>query len=35
MDKAILLAAAASLCTAASSVCQRKGAGSHQTAGRG
>jgi hypothetical protein len=33
MDKAILLAVAASLCTAASSVCQRKGARRHQTAG--
>jgi drug/metabolite transporter (DMT)-like permease len=33
MDKAILLAVAASLCTATSSVCQRKGARSTQTAG--
>jgi drug/metabolite transporter (DMT)-like permease len=33
MDKAIMLAVAASLCTAASSVCQREGARSSQTAG--
>jgi drug/metabolite transporter (DMT)-like permease len=33
MDKAILLAVAASLCTATSSLCQRKGARSTQTAG--
>jgi hypothetical protein len=33
MDKAILLAVAASLCTATGSVCQRKGAKSSQTAG--
>jgi drug/metabolite transporter (DMT)-like permease len=33
MDKAILLAVAASLCTAMASVCQRKGAKSSQTAG--
>ena len=32
MEKAILLAVAASLCTAMSSVCQRKGARSSQTA---
>src|ERR1700751_433938 len=32
MEKAILLAVAASLCTATSSVCQRKGARSSQTA---
>ena len=32
MEKAILLAIAASLCTAMSSVCQRKGARSSQTA---
>jgi drug/metabolite transporter (DMT)-like permease len=33
MDKAILLAIAASVCTATASVCQRKGARSTQTAG--
>ena len=33
MDKAILLAVAAGLCTATGSVCQRKGAKSSQTAG--
>jgi drug/metabolite transporter (DMT)-like permease len=33
MDKAILLAIAASVCTATASVCQRKGAKSTQTAG--
>jgi drug/metabolite transporter (DMT)-like permease len=33
MDKAILLAVAASLCTATASLCQRKGARSTQTAG--
>jgi drug/metabolite transporter (DMT)-like permease len=33
MEKAILLAVAASLCTAMASVCQRKGARSSQTAG--
>ena len=33
MDKAIVLAAAASLCTATASVCQRKGARSTETAG--
>ncbi|HEX6527632.1 MAG TPA: DMT family transporter [Streptosporangiaceae bacterium] len=33
MEKAIMLAVAASLCTATSSVCQRKGARSNQTAG--
>jgi drug/metabolite transporter (DMT)-like permease len=33
MDKAILLAIAASLCTATSSLCQRKGARDHQTTG--
>ena len=33
MDKAILLAVAASVCTAAASLCQRKGARSTQTAG--
>ena len=33
MDKAILLAVAACLCTATSSVCQRKGARENQTAG--
>lgn len=33
MDKAVMLAVAASLCTAASSVCQRLGAGSGQAAG--
>jgi hypothetical protein len=33
MDKAILLAVAASFCTAAASLCQRKGARSTQTAG--
>ena len=33
MEKAILLAVAASLCTATSSVCQRRGAKSSQTAG--
>jgi drug/metabolite transporter (DMT)-like permease len=33
MDKAILLAIAASLCTATSSLCQRKGARDQQTAG--
>src|SRR5947208_13066206 len=33
MDKAILLAVAASVCTATASLCQRKGARSTQTAG--
>ena len=33
MDKAILLAVAASICTATASVCQRKGARSNQTTG--
>src|SRR4029077_6758432 len=33
MDKAILLAVAASVCTAAASLCQRKGARNTQTAG--
>jgi hypothetical protein len=33
MDKAIVLAVAASLCTATASLCQRKGARSTQTAG--
>jgi hypothetical protein len=33
MDKAILLAIAASVCTATASLCQRKGARSTQTAG--
>jgi len=33
MEKAILLGVAASICTATSSVCQRKGARSTQTAG--
>jgi hypothetical protein len=32
MEKAILLAIAASLCTATASVCQRKGASSNETA---
>ena len=35
MDKAILLAVAASVCTAAASLCQRKGARNTQTAGFG
>ena len=33
MEKAVLLAAAASFCTATASVCQRFGASSHETAG--
>src|ERR1700746_52913 len=33
MDKAILLAVAASVCTAIASVCQRKGAEDNETAG--
>jgi len=33
MDKAILLAVAASVCTATASLCQRKGARSTQAAG--
>src|SRR3954467_13696785 len=33
MDKAILLAVAASVCTATASLCQRKGAKDDQTAG--
>ena len=33
MDKAILLAIAASVCTATASVCQRKGAKDNETAG--
>ena len=33
MDKAILLAIAASVCTATASLCQRKGAKDNETAG--
>ena len=33
MDKAILLAVAASVCTATASLCQRKGAKDNETAG--
>ena len=33
MDKAILLATAASVCTATASLCQRKGAKDNETAG--
>ena len=34
MDKAILLAVAASVCTATASLCQRKGARDNETAGQ-